>query len=245
MSEGIFVALIGFIGAILGALIAGVLPLLGRAGRIPISWSLLLLSAAIGAAVGLVLGITLAPSQASITSNTSTPARPTTLASVTPYVPTPTSPLIAINLVNDNCHAEEIYVDERLVISSLAGGKMAILHVAPGQHYFQTCESGTKNCSDKLLQNWTTSLTYSIARSPNCPITINVVNNNCHAEEIYLDGGLVAPSLAQGATIVLQVTQGQHYFQTCASGTKNCSDKKLQNWTTSLTFSIARDSDCR
>jgi hypothetical protein len=155
-----------------------------------------------------------------------------------------TPKLITITLTNDNCNAQDYYVDGNLIVSSIEPNAKVPFNVIPGEHQVLSCSSNTNFCGDTVQVNWTASTTAAIKPASNCPIAITLTNYNCMAQDYYIDGNLMVSSIKPNAKVIINVIPGDHQVYSCNPGTSTCGDAVQANWTTSTTAAIGLASDC-
>jgi hypothetical protein len=164
--------------------------------------------------------------------------------SATPILsPVPLSQ-VTITIINNNCIAQDYYVDGTRVLSAIPSGAIQTFQVFPGQHAAYACEPRTNNCASPEQIDWTTRRTNAIGRSSSCPVTITLTNNNCKAQDYYVDGTKVLSAIAPGANETFQVSPRQHAVYSCEPGTNNCASPEQIDWTTRRTNTIGRASYC-
>ncbi len=152
--------------------------------------------------------------------------------------------LITITLTNNHCTTQDYYVDDQVVVPSLAANVTTTFQVEPGQHSVYVCTAGTSSCGEKVQLNWTTSTSASINGNASACLQIALTNNHCLAEDYFVDGHLAVASLAAGATTTFLVAPGQHSVYVCTAGTSSCGEIVQLDWTASTTASIARGLSC-
>jgi hypothetical protein len=80
-----------------------------------------------------------------------------------------TPKLITITLINNNCVAQDIYIDGELIISSIKPNAKVPFNVLPGEHQVLICTPNTNSCNDALQAYWPISRTVIITPAPTCP----------------------------------------------------------------------------
>lgn len=85
-----------------------------------------------------------------VIANTATEVTPT--ESVSPSV-------IKITLTNQNCHPNDFYVDDQLIISSIQPGADVVFSTTTGNHVVFACAVGTNICAEKTSVFWSSSTT--------------------------------------------------------------------------------------
>jgi hypothetical protein len=159
----------------------------------------------------------------------------------------PPKALVTINLTNYDCVAHDFHVvtsdDSQLLIIFAEPGQTRRFPISPGSYKAYTCNAGTNQCVDPFVVEWDASSIASIGRGRNCPVSIALTNNNCRAEDFYVDGQRIV-SIGAGEARPLQVPPGSHQVKICNAGSQECSSPFTVDWTSASTPSIARESSC-
>ena len=83
--------------------------------------------------------------------------------------PHPSCNLATITLTNNHCQPVDYYVDNTLMVSSIAAYASAQFSVVPGSHQVYVCDPGTSICGGTVELTWNTSTTAGILKGPDCP----------------------------------------------------------------------------
>lgn len=83
--------------------------------------------------------------------------------------PHPSCNLATITLTNNHCQPVDYYVDNTLMVSSIAAYANAQFTVVPGTHQVYVCDPGTSICGGTVELTWNTSTTAGILKGPDCP----------------------------------------------------------------------------
>lgn len=175
---------------------------------------------------------------------------PTAPRSETTETEFPSSETITITLTNNNCSDEDYYVDGVNVLT-ISAESTSEFQTTVGEHEVYVCRPGTLDCGSSVTKNWLGSTTASINRGDHCDtstqapglITITLTNNNCDAQDYYVDGVNVI-TVEAGSTVEFQTTAGQHEVYVCFPGTQNCGSSVTKNWPESTEAAVNRGEYC-
>lgn len=118
-----------------------------------------------------------------------------------------------------------------------------------GFHVLAECDS-PKGSFSSTSEGWTTFRIRGGQTSESSPstsnskqISVDLTNENCEAQDFYLDGNLIS-TIKPGSTITFTTVEGTHTVQVCAPRTSNCGDLISEYWSISRPLSISRSSSC-
>jgi hypothetical protein len=151
---------------------------------------------------------------------------------------------VTITLTNNNCEAQDYYIDGSKVLSALPPGETGTFQVSPKLHSTYACNPGTGACANPEQTDFTTRRTNAIGRADSCPVTITLTNNNCEAQDYYVDGNKVLSAIPPGAIETFQVSPKLHSTYACKPGTNSCATPEQTDWTSIRTRTIGRASYC-
>lgn len=77
--------------------------------------------------------------------------------------------LVTITLTNNHCQSLDYYVDDAMMVSSIAADATFQFSIVPGLHRVYACDPGTGNCGSSVELSWGTSTTAEIRKGPACP----------------------------------------------------------------------------